>query len=133
MSGNHDKCGEQDINCPFCEAEGEFLGNELAFAKFDAYPVSPGHTLIIPRRHVASWFDLADSEQQAIFSLVREAKAMLDKTYHPDGYNIGINCGEAAGQTIFHVHVHLIPRYEGDVENPRGGVRAVIAAKKSYP
>ncbi len=121
------------MSCPFCEADGEILGNELAFAKYDAYPVSPGHLLVIPRRHVADWFEVTDEEQQAIFSLVSEGKKILDAEFKPDGYNVGINCGEAAGQTIFHVHVHLIPRYTGDVPNPRGGVRAVIAAKKNYP
>ncbi len=121
------------MSCPFCEAEGEVLGNELAYAKFDRYPVSPGHLLIIPRRHAAWWFDLTDEEEEAIFSLVREAKKILDEQFSPDGYNIGINCGEAAGQTIFHVHVHMIPRYAGDVENPRGGVRGVISEKQHYP
>ncbi|MBR4987349.1 MAG: HIT family protein [Methanocorpusculum sp.] len=121
------------MNCPFCGAEDEVLGNELAYAKFDAYPVSPGHLLIIPRRHAADWFDLDSAEQQAILNLVSEAKLLLDEKYSPDGYNIGINCGEAAGQTIFHVHVHLIPRYAGDVEHPRGGVRGVIPAKRNYP
>ena len=121
------------VSCPFCDAEGEVLGNELAYAKFDAFPVSPGHLLIIPRRHAAEWFDLTDAEERAVFSLVRDAKALIDEQFSPDGYNIGINCGEAAGQTIFHVHVHLIPRYAGDVEHPRGGVRGVIPAKRNYP
>ena len=121
------------MSCPFCGGEGEILGNELAFARYDAFPVSPGHLLVIPRRHVADWFDLTDEELEAIFSLIREGKALLDAEFCPDGYNIGINCKEAAGQTIFHVHVHLIPRYAGDVENPRGGVRGVIPEKRNYP
>lgn len=121
------------MSCPFCGTEGEVLGNEFAYAKFDAYPVSPGHLLVIPRRHVAEWFETTAEEQQAIMELVSAGKKLLDAEYSPDGYNIGINCGEAAGQTIFHVHVHLIPRYAGDVDNPRGGVRSVIAAKKNYP
>lgn len=121
------------MNCPFCRQDAELFGNTLAYVKEDAYPVSKGHLLIIPRRHAAQWFDLKPEEQAAMFSLLGEAKALLDARYAPDGYNIGINCGEAAGQTIFHVHVHLIPRYKGDVSNPRGGVRAVIAAKKEYP
>ena len=121
------------MSCPFCGGEGEVLGNELTFAKYDAFPVSPGHLLVIPRRHAADWFDLTDEEQASIFSLISEAKGMLDTEFSPDGYNIGINCGEAAGQTVFHVHVHLIPRYAGDVENPRGGVRGVIASKRDYP
>ena len=121
------------MSCPFCGGEGEILGNERAFAIYDAFPVSPGHLLVIPRRHVADWFDLTGEEQEAIFSLIREGKALLDAEFCPDGYNIGINCKEAAGQTIFHVHVHLIPRYAGDVENPRGGVRGVIPEKRNYP
>ena len=121
------------MSCPFCDAEGEVFGNELAYAKFDAFPVSPGHLLVIPRRHAETWFDLCAEEQAAVFSLISEAKQMLDVRFSPDGYNIGVNCGETAGQTIFHVHVHLIPRYAGDVENPRGGVRGVIPAKRNYP
>lgn len=121
------------MSCPFCDAEGEVFGNALAYAKYDAFPVSPGHLLIIPRRHAADWFALTEEEEQAVFSLVREAKQMLDAQFSPNGYNIGINCGEAAGQTIFHVHVHLIPRYAGDVDSPRGGVRGVIPAKRNYP
>lgn len=121
------------MSCPFCGGEGEVLGNELAFAKYDAFPVSPGHLLVMPRRHAADWFDLTDAERASIFSLISEAKGMLDAEFSPDGYNIGINCGEAAGQTVFHVHVHLIPRYAGDVENPRGGVRGVIPEKRNYP
>jgi len=121
------------MSCPFCEADEAVLGNELAYAKYDAYPVSPGHLLVIPRRHAADWFDLTEAEQSSIFLLMSEAKQMLDAKFSPDGYNIGINCGGAAGQTIFHVHVHLIPRYAGDVENPRGGVRGVIPEKRNYP
>lgn len=121
------------MSCPFCEPHDEVFGNELAYVKEDRYPVSRGHLLIIPRRHAAQWFDLTADEQSAVFSLLAEAKVRTDVKYAPDGYTIGINCGEAAGQTIFHVHVHLIPRYAGDVANPRGGVRAVIAAKKDYP
>lgn len=121
------------MSCPFCDTGCEVLGNNLAYARYDAYPVSRGHLLIIPRRHAADWFDLTEEEQRSIFLLISEAKQMLDEKFSPDGYNIGINCGEAAGQTIFHVHVHLIPRYTGDVENPRGGVRGVIPEKRSYP
>lgn len=99
---------------------------------YDLYPVSPGHLLVIPRRHVASWFDLTPAEQTAVLALADLAKDLPDETYAPDGYNLGINCGEAAGQTVMHVHLHVIPRYTGDVPNPRGGIRAVIAAKQDY-
>ena len=119
-------------DCPFCSPDDVVIENELAYGKFDLYPVSPGHLLIIPRRHTASWFDLTAEECSAVMALVSAAKVMLDERYSPDGYNIGVNCGALAGQTVMHVHLHLIPRYAGDVPNPRGGIRAVIAAKQSY-
>ncbi len=121
------------MNCPFCEHNSVVLENELAYAKMDEYPVSPGHMLIISKRHISDWFSLTEEEKTAILELLNIAKQHLESVYHPDGFNIGINCGEAAGQTIFHVHVHLIPRYHGDVKNPRGGVRGVIANKQNYP
>ena len=96
------------------------------------YPVTKGHTLIIPNRHVSSYFDLTDEEKEDLFNLLEEVKAHLDEQYRPDGYNIGINDGVVAGQTIMHVHIHLIPRYAGDMENPRGGVRGVIPRKRVY-
>ena len=124
-----------DNNCPFCRVESEreiiaFSGLSLAF--YDGFPVSPGHTLIIPKRHVGSFFDLTEEEQLDLFKLADKVKSILEERYHPDGYNIGINIGEAAGQSIFHVHLHLIPRYLGDVSNPRGGVRGVIPSKQNY-
>ena len=104
--------------------------NELAFALRDNYPVSAGHTLVIPRREIANWFEANPAEREAIFALVEQVKAALDRGEpKPDGYNIGINCGEAAGQTVMHLHVHLIPRYRGDVPDPTGGVRGVIPGK----
>lgn len=106
--------------------------NELAFALRDGFPVSPGHTLVILRRLVATWFDATPEERAAIFELVDEVKCALDTEYHPDGYNIGINAGEAAGQTVMHLHIHVIPRYRGDVDDPRGGVRHVIPGKGNY-
>lgn len=116
--------------CPFCETTAELFGNTLAFVIRDRYPASPGHTLILPRRHVADWFDTTPEERQAMFALADEAKRRLDAELHPDGYNLGINVGAWAGQTVFHVHLHLIPRYRGDVTEPRGGVRAVIPDKQ---
>lgn len=106
--------------------------NPLAFAVPDLYPVSPGHTLVIPRRLIATWFEATPEEQAAIFQLVDEVKRKLDAEHSPDGYNIGINAGEAAGQTVMHLHVHVIPRYRGDVDDPRGGVRHVIPGKGNY-
>ncbi len=119
-------------NCIFCNQEELILENELAWARYDKYPVSPGHLLIITKRHVADFFDTTTEERRALNNLLEEAKKMLDRTNSPDGYNIGVNCGEAAGQTIMHLHIHLIPRYQGDIDNPRGGVRGVIPDKRIY-
>ena len=121
------------MTCPFCKPHAELFGNALAYVKADEFPVSPGHVLIIPRRHVSSWFDLTKEEHAAAVDLLITTKKYLDLEYHPDGYNIGVNCGEAAGQSIMHAHLHVIPRYAGDVSNPRGGIRAVIHAKQDYP
>lgn len=118
--------------CPFCDVPAALLRNDLAYAVYDKNPVNPGHVLIVPFRHVASYFDTTPDEKRALFDLLEEAKALIDRMYTPTGYNIGINVGETAGQTITHVHLHLIPRYPGDVSNPRGGVRGVIPSKQSY-
>lgn len=120
--------------CPFCTLPHErvFAQNELAVSIWDAFPVSPGHALIIPRRHIPGWFEATDAEQSSFFALIGEAKTIIDQRHKPDGYNIGINGGAAAGQTVFHLHVHLIPRFQGDVADPRGGVRHVIPAKANY-
>ena len=121
--------------CPFCNIDSDrvtLLENETVYALLDKFPVSQGHTLIIPKRHCADYFDLTFKEQSDCWLMVNETKALLTAQYHPDGYNVGINIGASAGQTIFHVHIHLIPRYTGDVEDPRGGVRGVIPLKKNY-
>ncbi len=119
-------------SCPFCHPDGTLLENALAYAKPDKYPVNPGHLLIIPRRHVADFFLTTGAEKTALLSLLDEAKHYLDGKHAPAGYNVGINVGEVAGQTIPHVHLHLIPRYRDDTENPRGGVRGVIPSRQSY-
>jgi superfamily II DNA or RNA helicase/diadenosine tetraphosphate (Ap4A) HIT family hydrolase len=106
--------------------------NALAFAIRDGCPVSPGHTLVIPRREVATWFEATRDEQLAILDLIDEVRRQLDAEFHPQGYNVGFNTGEAAGQTVMHLHVHVIPRYEGDMDDPRGGVRHVIPWKGNY-
>jgi len=121
--------------CPFCDIPRERVvaESELAFAIRDGFPVTDGHTLIIPKRHVADYFDLTHSERVAIDSLAHSCRRQLleaDKSI--DGFNIGANAGTSAGQTVFHVHVHLIPRRSGDMENPRGGVRGVIPGKQTY-
>lgn len=118
--------------CPFCRPAEVLLENDLAYVISDRFPASPGHLLILPRRHVGDWFEVTAAERSALFELADAAKAWLDIEFHPDGYNLGINVGEAAGQTLFHVHLHLIPRYRGDVAAPRGGVRGVIPSQQSY-
>ncbi len=122
-------------SCPFCNMDESsiILRNELCYAVFDRYPVSKGHLLVIPFRHFASLFEATDEELDAARSLIFRAKGMLDKEFHPDGYNIGVNIGRSAGQSIMHLHIHVIPRYKGDVKNPKGGVRGVIPLKQSYP
>ena len=118
--------------CPFCVPCDVVLGNDLAYVKLDINPVNPGHCLVIPYRHVADFFETIEAERQAMLVLADEAKALLDGKHKPDGYNLGVNVGTVAGQTVPHVHLHLIPRYAGDVEQPRGGVRGGIPARQSY-
>src|SRR5262249_51865989 len=121
-------------SCPFCalSADRIILETENAVAFTDGYPIAPGHTLVIPRRHVASIFDLAPDMQADVWDLVAKVRATLARDLHPDGFNIGINDGIAAGQTVMHAHVHVIPRWSGDVPDPRGGVRWVIPTKAAY-
>jgi diadenosine tetraphosphate (Ap4A) HIT family hydrolase len=104
----------------------------LTSCRFDQRPVTPGHLLVIPLRHVTDFFALAVAERTAMFSMADRAKAMLDQRFEPDGYDLGVNIGVAAGRTIAHVHLHPIPRYRGDVANPRGEVRGVIPARQNY-
>jgi diadenosine tetraphosphate (Ap4A) HIT family hydrolase len=119
--------------CLFCtNPKGVTLTNELAYSARDTYAVSPGHSVVIPKRHVASFFDLTPDEVTACMELIKEEKRLIDAEFKPDGYNIGVNVGPAAGQSIYHVHIHIIPRYQGDVENPQGGVRHVIPKKAYY-
>ena len=119
--------------CLFCtDTKGVSLQNELAFSARDSYAVSPGHSVVIPRRHVASFFELTTEEVAACMELINEEKKLIDEEFKPDGYNIGVNIGPAAGQSIYHVHIHIIPRYKGDVENPQGGVRHVLPKNAHY-
>lgn len=121
-----------DNTCPFCDKRNyDFIG-DLAFTKTDSYPVSKGHTLVIPKRHISSYFDCTENERLELWALVEKAKGQLDRAYTPAGYNIGINIGEAAGQTVPHMHIHIIPRYSGDMDDPRGGVRGVIPERQKY-
>jgi diadenosine tetraphosphate (Ap4A) HIT family hydrolase len=120
-------------DCIFCNPQREILArNESAIAVFDTYPVSPGHALVLPLRHVVTIWDLDATEYDACFRLVRALQPILAMRFNPDGFNVGANCGEAAGQSVWHAHIHVIPRYKGDTPNPRGGVRHVIPLKGNY-
>ena len=116
---------------PFFE-KPKLIENELGFVIYDGFPVSEGHCLVVPHRVYSNYFDSTEDEIIGLQKLVMETKKFLDKEYQPEGYNIGINCGEVSGQTIPHVHIHVIPRYTGDMDNPRGGVRGVIPSKQKY-
>ena len=119
--------------CIFCKPQREILAeNEHAIAVFDTYPVSPGHSLILPRRHAVTVWDLPEAEYLGCYALVRVLKPVLEERFKPDGFNVGVNCGEAAGQSVWHAHIHVIPRYKGDTPFPKGGVRHVIPLKGTY-
>lgn len=120
--------------CPFCPPleRTPLLETGLSFAIFDRYPVNPGHVLVIPRRHVPDLAELPEAELRDVLQLVARARRRLAADFPVDGFNIGVNLGDAAGQTIPHAHVHLIPRYRGDVDDPTGGVRGVIPGKMKY-
>lgn len=120
--------------CPFCTlpAGRVIEENEHALLILDGYPVSPGHSLIIPKRHVGSFFEATAPERAALLALLDKAKDLVEHDHTPAGYNIGINDGAAAGQTVPHLHIHLIPRYVGDQDDPRGGVRWVIPEQADY-
>jgi len=120
--------------CPFCSPApaGVVLENDHALALYDGYPVTPGHCLIVTRRHIMSFFDATGEEQAALFDLLGRMRDLLLAERRPDGFNIGINDGAAAGQTVMHLHLHLIPRYGGDTSDPRGGVRWIMPEKAPY-
>ena len=122
------------MSCPFCTKISERIveENEYAIWIYDGFPVSSGHSLILPKRHVASFFDVTHKERLAMLFLVDRAKTKAQETHHPDAFNIGINDGQSAGQTVPHVHLHLIPRYNGDVDDARGGLRWVLPNKADY-
>ena len=122
------------LACPFCTLPPEriLLISAHGVIIRDGFPISPGHTLVIPRRHVDSFFNLTADERADLLGLLDQAKAGIDKEFKPDTYNVGINDGPAAGQTVPHLHIHLIPRYTGDVPDPRGGVRWIIPEKADY-
>lgn len=123
---------DKNNNCIFCNPTDIVINGEYAYSRLDGFPVSEGHCLVIPKRHISSIDELDDMELKDLYTVLHQTKILLIETYLPDGFNIGMNEGEAAGQTIPHLHIHLIPRYEGDVVCPRGGVRGVIPNKKEY-
>lgn len=120
--------------CPFCTLDPSriILSNDYAVAIRDGFPVSEGHTLIIPKRHIDSLFEATAEEQAALFELLGQTRQQLLDELSPNGFNIGINDGAAAGQTVMHLHIHLIPRYVGDQPDPRGGVRWIFPDKAAY-
>ena len=120
--------------CPFCSPDPArvFFRGDRVFALWDAFPVNPGHALLIPTRHMASWFDATDEEQAEILRAIALVQKEIETRHTPHGYNIGFNEGWAAGQTVDHLHVHVIPRYEDDVPDPRGGIRWVIPERAPY-
>lgn len=122
------------MSCIFCNLDREriILDYGSVFSMYDKFPASPGHTLIVSRRHVETYFDTNPTEREYINKLIDNTKNLLDKEYKPTGYNIGMNCGKDAGQTVMHFHLHIVPRYHGDTVNPRGGVRNVIPGKGDY-
>jgi diadenosine tetraphosphate (Ap4A) HIT family hydrolase len=115
--------------CELCREQDLLFGDALAFVRLDNNSLSPGHVLVVPRRHVADFFDMTTEEQSSILRLLNRARAHVVQEHSPDGFNIGVNIGKAAGQSRMHVHVHLIPRYRGDVADPSGGIRCVLAKK----
>lgn len=120
--------------CPFCDPEEgrRIWSSDLALVLRDGYPVSKGHTLVVPVRHVASLFETSGEERMALFEALDVARAVAKQEYQPAGFNIGVNDGPAAGQTVAHCHIHLIPRYDGDQPDPRGGVRWIFPDKAKY-
>jgi diadenosine tetraphosphate (Ap4A) HIT family hydrolase len=120
----------ESSSCELCNATDVVVENALAYWRYDNHALSPGHILVVPKRHVPSFFDMSAEEQMAVLQLLGAAQRHVQLTFSPAGYNIGVNVGVAAGQTRMHVHVHLIPRYPGDVPDPRGGIRCVLSGSQ---
>jgi diadenosine tetraphosphate (Ap4A) HIT family hydrolase len=118
-------------DCELCRPDMVLLEDALAYVRFDNNSLSRGHVLVVPRRHVANFFDMTEAEKASVIALLDSAKTHIEQGHKPDGYNIGVNIGKAGGQSRMHVHVHLIPRYTGDVVDPRGGIRCVLAGSKT--
>ena len=120
------------MTSPFLKNKNIIFENAVGFVIYDNFPVSKGHCLIIPKREYADYFESTEDEISGLNKLLFQTKDFIKKKYNPDGFNIGINSGKEAGQTVFHMHIHLIPRYKNDVDNPRGGIRNVIPGKGDY-
>jgi diadenosine tetraphosphate (Ap4A) HIT family hydrolase len=122
------------MKCPFCNPSGDEIvaKNKLCYARWDRFPVSQGHLLLIPYRHIPDFFSMTVEEKYALLALIDECKEILEEQFRPSGYNIGFNIGMAAGQTVMHCHCHMIPRYAGDVPDARGGIRGVVPGKRGY-
>jgi diadenosine tetraphosphate (Ap4A) HIT family hydrolase len=116
--------------CELCEPKDVVFESEFAYVRYDSNSLGAGHVIVVPKRHVADFFDMSGAEQGSVLALLNRARRLVQEKHKPDGYNIGVNIGAAAGQSRMHVHVHLIPRYAGDVPDPRGGIRCVLAKKK---
>ena len=120
------------MKSPFLEIRDRIFENSVGFVIYDKFPVNKGHCLIIPKREYADYFESTEEEIEGLNKLLFQTKDFIKKKYNPDGFNVGINSGKDAGQTVFHMHIHLIPRYINDVDNPRGGIRNVIPGKGDY-
>jgi diadenosine tetraphosphate (Ap4A) HIT family hydrolase len=118
------------MTCELCAPSEVVIENALAYARYDNNALSRGHVLVVPKRHVADFFEMSAGEQAAVLALLNQAQKSIQAEHEPDGYNIGVNIGKAGGQSRMHVHVHLIPRYTGDVPDPRGGIRCVLAGSR---
>jgi diadenosine tetraphosphate (Ap4A) HIT family hydrolase len=126
---------KENSNCLFCNPDSDrelIVESATAYALYDKFPVTNGHALIIPKNHCADYFDLTFKEQSACVFMLNKVRQIIQEKLSPDGFNVGINIGQTGGQTVFHAHIHLIPRYKGDVKEPRGGIRGVIPNKKDY-
>jgi diadenosine tetraphosphate (Ap4A) HIT family hydrolase len=124
-----------DINCPFCNndiSQRKIKDGNLVFSVYDKYPVNKGHILVITKRHCSNYFLLSEAEKSEAWQMISEMEVWVRDRYNPDGFNIGINVSEAAGQTVQHVHIHLIPRYIGDMKDPTGGIRHCVENKGYY-
>ena len=120
------------MDCELCRDEMALFGDDNVFVRYDNNSLSKGHMLVVPRRHVADFFEMKWEEKTSILALLDRVKAEIAREYSPDGYNIGVNIGKAAGQSRMHVHVHLIPRYVGDVSDPSGGIRCVLPRRPGH-